>query len=228
VSVENPSFIWDFIRDGGQFMYVLLGVSMVALALIFEKLYALNFYYQFDEEFFQSVLSLIRGNDFERAYALCYRTGHPLARLIANILKYRGEKKDILSEGVSIEFQKLVPQIQRRSSYINMLANVSTLLGLLGTIQGLILSFMSLNQAGAAAKAEILSRGISTAMNTTALGLMVAIPCVIAYTIITSQENHILLNYEATLNEVVHFIGQVEAEAVPPAPQINIPDRLFR
>jgi biopolymer transport protein ExbB len=216
--VGNPAFLLDFIRDGGQFMYVLLGVSIVALALIMEKLYALNFYYQFDEGFFQSVLSLIRNNDFERAHALCYRAGHPLARLIANVVKYRGEKKEILAEGVAIEFQKLVPQIQKRSAYINMLANVSTLLGLLGTIQGLIISFMSLNTAASATKAEILSRGISTAMNTTALGLIVAIPCVIAYTVITSQENHILLNYEATLNEVVHFVGQVEGE-VPVAPQ---------
>ena len=142
-------------------------------------------------------------------------------------LKYRGEKKEILSEGVSIEFQKLVPQIQRRSAYINMLANVSTLLGLLGTIQGLIISFMSLNQAAATAKAEILSRGISTAMNTTALGLVVAIPCVIAYTIITSQENHILLNYEATLNEVVHFVGQLEGEVASAAPKAAAGDPFY-
>lgn len=218
--------IWDFLRDGGQFMYVLMGVSIVAMALILEKLYALNFHYQFDEGFFQSVLSLIRTNDFDRAYALCYRTGHPLARLIANVLKYRTERKDILAEGVSIEFQKLVPQIQKRSAYINMLANVSTLLGLLGTIQGLIIAFMSLNQAAAASKAELLSRGISTAMNTTAFGLIVAIPCVVAYTIITSQENHILLNYEATLNEVVHCIGQMEAEA--PRVKVNAQDPFYR
>lgn len=211
----------DFIRDGGPFMYVILGVSVIALALIFEKLYTLNFFYQFDEAFFQSVISLIRSGDLERAYALCYRTNHPLARLIANIVRYRGASKEILQEGVSIEFQKLVPQIQRRSAYVNMMANVSTLLGLLGTIQGLIVSFTSLNTAATASKAELLSRGISTAMNTTALGLVVAIPCIVAYTIITSQENHILLNYEATLNEVVHFIGQMEGE-VPQAPRSAI------
>jgi biopolymer transport protein ExbB len=224
---------WNFIRDGGEFMYVILAVSILALALIFEKLYALNFHYQFDEGFFQSILSLIRTNDFERAHALCYRTGHPLARLIANILKYRGENKEILAEGVSIEFQKLVPQIQKRSAYINMLANVSTLLGLLGTIQGLIVAFTSLNQAAAVSKAELLSRGISTAMNTTALGLIIAIPCVIAYTVITSQENHILLNYEATLNEVVHCVGQLQGESrlsitQPPPKAAGGPDPFYR
>ncbi len=212
----------DFLQGGGQYSYAIFGVSVLAALVIAEKLYALNFYYQFDEGFFQSILSLIRSNDFERAYALCYRTNHPLARLIANVLKYRGEKKEILAEGVSIEFQKLVPKIQKRSAYINMFASVTTLLGLLGTIQGLIVSFASLSGATGAAKADLLARALTAAMNTTSFGLIAAIPCIVGYTVITSQENHILLNYEATLNEVVHFVGQVEGEvAASPGIKLN-------
>lgn len=200
----------EFFRAGGEFMYVILAVSIVALAVIVEKFYALTMYYQYDEDFFQGILNLVRMNENSRAFQICRQTDHPLAALIAHVLAHEGQDRDVIKDVAEIAFQKLVPLIQKRTSYVNMFANVATLLGLLGTIQGLIMSFTSLSAASGVAKAEVLSRGISTAMNTTAFGLVVAIPCVIAYTMLTSAENAILQHYEAAINELVHCLSREE------------------
>jgi len=87
-----------------------------------------------------------------------------------------------------------------------MIANVATLVGLLGTIQGLIIAFSSLATADPANKAELLANGISTAMNTTAFGLIVAVPCIIAYTVLSNKENDIIQEYERTINEILHIM----------------------
>lgn len=213
----------EFLQDGGHFMYAILGVSVIAATLIVEKFYSLNVNYPYDEEFFLGVLNLIRAGDITRAFTLCHRTGHPLAALIAHLLSHHGETKEELQETAVIEFKKMVPLIQKRTAYINMLGNVATLLGLLGTIYGLITSFASLSAADPSAKAQALSDGISTAMNTTAFGLIVAIPCVIAYTILSNQELAILQNYEATSNEVVHCLSK----AAPPSSSEKEPKHPF-
>ena len=87
-----------------------------------------------------------------------------------------------------------------------MIGNVATLLGLLGTIQGLIQSFSSLAALDAASKATALANGISTAMNTTALGLIVAIPCIVSFTILSNKERAILQKYDEVLSEVIHIV----------------------
>ncbi|MBW1871864.1 MAG: MotA/TolQ/ExbB proton channel family protein [Deltaproteobacteria bacterium] len=87
---------------------------------------------------------------------------------------------------------KVSPQIQKRTPYLATLANVATLLGLLGTIFGLIMAFEGVEMASAAKKQEVLARGISVAMSTTAFGLIVAIPTTIAHAIITARQNVLL------------------------------------
>ena len=207
--------IVNFFTEGGYFMYAILGVSIFALACIVEKYYSLAGYFQFDDEFFESINQLVRAGDFPRAVAACQRTDHPLCGLFLQIFTYYNQDPNHIEERAAIEFQKLVPIIQKRTSYITMLGNVATLLGLLGTIYGLITSFSSLNAVSASARAEILSRGISTAMNTTAFGLMVAIPCVIAYTMLSSEENSVLQRYEAMINELTHALKTQKRQEEP-------------
>jgi biopolymer transport protein ExbB len=131
---------------------------------------------------------------------------HPLSKVLAAILYNSNKGKDAIESASSIEIQKVLPYIQNGTNYINMCANIATLLGLLGTIQGLIESFTSLNGVSGAEKSAILAQGISTAMNTTAFGLVVAIPCVIFYTILTNKEESILKKYDETISEVTHLV----------------------
>jgi biopolymer transport protein ExbB len=87
-----------------------------------------------------------------------------------------------------------------------MVGNVATLVGLLGTIQGLVLSFSSLAGADPAKKAELLASGISTAMYTTAFGLIVAIPCIVAFTYLTNVEEELLKGYDEVTSDVMHSL----------------------
>jgi len=196
----------EFIQDGGPFMYVILGLSVIAAAMILERFFVLNLVYPRRQNFFAKVIKKVRTNGLSSAFKMCRTTSHPLAEVVSEILKNHNQGPEAIESAANIVIQKIIPKIQRRTTYIQMMGNVSTLVGLLGTIQGLIVSFTSLAGADAASKAEILAKGISTAMNTTAFGLVVAIPCIICFTILTNKENTILQFYDETISEVIHIL----------------------
>ncbi len=194
-----------FLNSGGPFMWVIMSVSIFAIAIMIEKIYFLFFYYKPSITFYKDVIKHIRKNDLPAAKLLCSGTSHPLAKVILVILNNFNTSKDAMESEINKEIQKLVPKVQKHTSYLQMIGNVSTLLGLIGTIQGLIISFSSISGKGAANKSEALARGISTAMNTTALGLIIAIPCIVAFTIFVNNETSIMQKYNEIITEIVHI-----------------------
>jgi len=197
----------EFIQTGGWFMYIILGVSIIALGIIIEKFAVLQFSYAPRESFFDHILRAVKRQDLEKAMFICRNTTHPLSQVIMEIIKRHRYPKEAIESAVDISFQKLTPKIQKRTGYLQMLGNVSTLVGLLGTINGLIISFSSLAAASASSKAALLASGISTAMNTTAFGLIVAIPCLVAHNVLTNKQNGILQKYEEISSQVIHAIA---------------------
>lgn len=195
----------EFIQEGGTFMYIILAVSVVAVAIMIEKFYLLYFFYKPKQTFFDDIVSYVRKGDLPAAKLLCSGTNHPLAKVVAVMLN-KNYSKEALESEIGKEIQKLTPRIQKHTNYLHMIGNIATLLGLIGTIQGLIMSFSSLQGSSSASKAELLATGISTAMNTTAFGLIIAIPCIVAYTIITTNETNIMQKYNETLTEIMHIM----------------------
>jgi biopolymer transport protein ExbB len=199
--------LMQFMKDGGIFMWIIAGVLVFSTAVLFERFFVLNFCYPYKERFFKEVIRALKYSEYNEAMKLCRSTTHPLAEVVANVLKCAGKAEDVLESAAHVAIQKIIPRIQRNSNYINLSANVATLFGLLGTIQGLIMAFSSLGTASASAKAALLAKGISTAMYTTAMGLLVAIPLMIIYTIITNKEKNILQKYDETLSEIIHIMA---------------------
>ncbi len=197
----------DFFINGGIAMWPILILSIIAIAIIIERFSALILSYKYHMNFFSDVIRQIKSGKLKMAAAMCYRTGHPLANVIIDILKNYNKDKETIESAASIAMEKIIPKLQKRTNYLQMISNVSTLVGLLGTIQGLIVAFDSLKMADPSSKAELLASGISTAMNTTAFGLIVAIPCLIAYNLLTNKENSIIQNYERTANEIIHILA---------------------
>ena len=148
----------------------------------------------------------MKSGDVRTALSLCHKTSHPLARILVPILNNPKQSREAMESAISVEVKKVAPNIQKRTGYLQMIGHVATLVGLLGTIQGLIISFSSLSGVSAAAKAELLATGISTAMNTTAFGLIVAIPCLVCFAALANKETRILQKYEEVIGEVLHAL----------------------
>ena len=196
----------NWFNSGGIFMWPILILLIVGIALAIERIVSFKANYHVKNKFFQRLRAMVKDGRIREAYNSCLTTSHPLAKVVAAVLYNANKSKEVIESASDIEVQKVLPGIQARTTYINMIANVSTLIGLLGTIQGLIASFASLSEASGAEKAELLAQGISTAMNTTMFGLIVAIPCIMLYTFITQMEDKTLKKYDEIISEMVHLV----------------------
>jgi len=179
----------DLLAKGGVFMLPILMVSIAALALILERVYTLWLRYRLDEEgFVKGLMHALDEQDFAGAIEECARAEkNPLSRVLrAGLLKVHRSDKEI-ERAMEEEMLRTAPTIRKRIGYLATLGNVATLLGLLGTIFGLIQAFEGVSVADPATKQEILARGISVAMLTTAFGLIVAIPCLLSHAFLQSK-----------------------------------------
>jgi biopolymer transport protein ExbB/TolQ len=190
--------MFTVLESGGVFMYVILGVSLIALALFCERS---SFLYvrlklNMDKAFKRIMMPLERAN-YRGALEECTRIeSHPLGRILkAGLLRSDRKDKDIeraMEEKILAE----IPRIKARINFLTLFANISTLLGLLGTIMGLITAFKSVSSASEAMKQEILAQGISMAMLTTAAGLVVAIPCLVGFYMLTNRTDFFVDQFE--------------------------------
>jgi biopolymer transport protein ExbB len=188
----------DLLVKGGIVMFPILMVSIAALALILERVYTLWMRYRLDEEgFLNGLMHALEEQDFAGALAECARAeNNPLSRVLrAGLLKVnRGDKE--IERAMEEEMLRTAPTIRKRIGYLATLGNVATLLGLLGTIFGLIQAFEGVSMADPATKQEILARGISIAMLTTAFGLIVAIPCLLAHAFLQNKSMRMIEGLE--------------------------------
>jgi biopolymer transport protein ExbB len=181
--------LFSILTNGGPFMFVILGVSIVALAIFLERAAFLYFRMGLNmDSALKKVLIPLEKQNFSAAIQECTRLKkHPLAGILkAGLLK--ADRKDQEIERAMEE--KIISEIPRVKSRINLLtlfANIATLLGLLGTILGLITAFQSVSAADEAMKQEVLASGISMAMLTTAGGLVVAIPCLAGFYLLNNR-----------------------------------------
>lgn len=144
------------------------------------------------EAFMARIADLIRKGSIEGAIAETTRQKAPLSRIIEAALRnYRGTERDIQNAVDEMALAEL-PRVNARIGYLAMLANVSTMVGLLGTIFGLIAAFAAVAAADPEQKSIMLANGISMAMNTTAFGLVSAIPLLIVHSLLTSRADKLV------------------------------------
>jgi len=179
--------IKKFMLDGGAFMWVILltwliGISMSLYKFVKFKIYAVN-----PVKLFDSVKSSVLTNNVEEAISFCSNTSAILPIILRSALKRANEDRVLIEDAVSSTILEQAPKINDHLSYISLTANISTLLGLLGTIQGLIMSFAGVADAAPGMKSKILAMGIAKAMNTTAFGLISAITLMVIYTILSNK-----------------------------------------
>ncbi|MEC8024585.1 MAG: MotA/TolQ/ExbB proton channel family protein [Myxococcota bacterium] len=175
-------------------MYTILAVSIIGFGVIIERFIFLFFKYNLNASAFMAqIQKLVIANNIDRAIKLC--NAAPSAAL-AKVIKAgltRANKSEIeISNAIEEATLDVIPQIQKRTNSLAAIANVATLLGLLGTIFGMIGAFNALDQAAADKRQEALGKNISTAMYTTAFGLIVAVPCLSAHIFLSNVTKKII------------------------------------
>ncbi len=189
----------EFLKTNLVHVAPILIAGAFAVAIIVERTKALyqDFPIRNSEEFFHRLSDLIMGGKTGDALALCDRyPGKPAARVAKQALLRAHQPETLIQHGLELAVGEATQSIQKRTGFLAMVANVATLLGLLGTIAGLIHSFEAVGHADAQQKSALLAAGISTAMNATMLGLGVAIPCMIAFSLLMNRSNRLIAEVE--------------------------------
>lgn len=206
--------MFEILNSGGLFMYVILIVSVSALALFCERAAFLFFRLKLNtNKAYGNISSLLEQMNYRGAMDECIQIEHhPLGRILKSGLM-KADKRDkeielIMEEGIMRE----TTVIKARINYLTLFANISTLLGLLGTIIGLIAAFKGVGNANAAMKQEVLAKGISIAMNTTAFGLIVSIPCLVGYYFLNNRSEYILSQCEEKAVSLYNLLTSLKRE----------------
>lgn len=200
--------VLKLIADSGTAGYAIVAVGVVSLAIIIERVKALHVDYNLKTEGFMNQLnSLLLADKVEEAVTFCdANKSKPVAHIIKSVLERADRDEESMKKSFEISFTEVMPGVSKRLGYLAMLANVGTLLGLLGTISGLIMAFKAVAYADESQKQILLAEGISVAMNTTAMGLSVAIPVMIAYAVLNSKKDKILTDCAENGSKVLDLL----------------------
>ncbi|MBN1239913.1 MAG: MotA/TolQ/ExbB proton channel family protein [Gammaproteobacteria bacterium] len=210
--------IVGFFATGGIFMYPILIVFAFGLAIAIERYVTLTRVTHKNQSVWDTIQPLLKKGEFDKARELTSKDSSTIAQVLSMGLAMQGavRRREDIEIAMEESMMEIVPQLEKRTPYVAMASNIATLLGLLGTIMGLIQAFTAVANANPAEKADLLSASISVAMNTTAFGLMVAIPLLVTHTVLTSKTGQIVDSLEMATVKVLNVIStkarrQVEA-----------------
>jgi biopolymer transport protein ExbB len=187
-----------FFGTGGIFMYPILLVFAVGLAIAIERYITLTIVTNRNRAVWEQVQPLLSDGDFEEARQMTSEDESTISQVLNMGLSLQGavRRREDIEIAMEESMMEIVPRLEKRTPYVALASSIATLLGLLGTIMGLIQAFTAVANANPAEKADLLSASISVAMNTTAFGLMVAIPLLIVHAILTSKTGDIVDSLE--------------------------------
>ena len=201
----------EFIKNGGVFMYIILGVWGVGIAIALERLKKLSKNYDVDgPSFMNEVQRYVLSNDIQGAIRVCSGSIAALPKVLKSGLKRANQGTEQIQNALDATALEVVPKVELRLNYLQLVANISTLFGLLGTIQGLISTFAAVADVDPAQKAELLAAGISQAMNTTALGLLSAITIMIVHAFLSNKADKIINEIDEFSVKLLDLLGTRE------------------
>ncbi len=201
-----------FFQEGGVFMYPIAITMAIGLAIAIERLLFLMKEKSSNRRTFEEILPMLESRDMRSALNYANESGTKLGNIFsAAIARIPGsQRREEIEYALEEGLMEAVPQLEKRTQYVATLANIATLLGLLGTIMGLIAAFTAVANAAPAEKATLLSQSISVAMNTTAFGLMAAIPLLILHTFLQTKTNEIVDSIEMAGVKFLNIITERE------------------
>lgn len=199
-----------FFQTGGAFMYPILIVFAIGLAIAIERFIKLGNVRRANRRVWDEVHPMLEEGDFDKAREVIADDSSTIARLLNMGLARQGSvrRRDDIEIAMEESMMEIIPQLEKRTPYVALFSNISTLLGLLGTIMGLIEAFTAVANANPAEKADLLSASISVAMNTTAFGLMAGIPLLITHALLTAKTGEIVDSLEMASVKTLNIISE--------------------
>ena len=187
-----------FFAGGGAFMYPILLVAAVGTAIAIERYVTLTWLTARNRSVWHQVQPALTNGDFDQAREMTSKDDTAISRLLSMGLARLGavRRREDLEIAMEESMMEIVPQLEKRTHYLATFANLATLLGLLGTVSGLIHAFAAVATVNPAEKANLLSASISEAMNCTAFGLMTAVPIVFVHALLQTKTTELINSLE--------------------------------
>lgn len=210
-----------FMDDGGIFMWIILAIWAFGVVVAIERLKTLLKFDADGPSLMNQIKKNVLINEVQTAIQNCSDSKALLPGVMKNGLKRANQSKEQIQDALEASMLEVIPTVEKRLPYLALIANVSTLIGLLGTIYGLIQSFAAVAAADAASKAQLLALGISKAMNTTAFGLISAISIMVIHTFLTNKAEKIISDVEHYSVKLVDLLATKKGGSINPtiAPQ---------
>ncbi len=214
------AMVVGFFQEGGVFMYPIALVMGVGVAIALERFAYLVKETHANRRDYDAILPLLRQKRLREVAELAKRSKSAVCRIVADGVARMSttRRRQDIEYAMEEQLLEVLPAIERRTPYLATFANIATLLGLLGTIIGLIAAFTAVANADPAEKATLLSQSISIAMNTTAFGLMVAIPLLLVHSMLQSKTSAIVESLEIAVVKFLNLLEERGETVVAPPP----------
>ncbi len=200
--------VLEFIQQGGSVMYILLALSVLSLTIVFERAWSLRRSVVIPLKDVQLIEKSVRDGDVKQAMATCQTHNTAMSRILWVALANRGVRRSVMKEILEESGRQEVAHLDRFIGVLGVVAAIAPLLGLLGTVIGMIEVFQQISLVGVG-KADVLAGGISKALNTTAFGLVVAIPSIVAYRFYESRVDRFVVEIE---QHALRFVELLKGE----------------
>ncbi len=201
--------LMEAFKENPTFLSINLVVSAIVIAMIVERAaFQLSKYRVNSKEFFAQIKKLVTAGNIDRAIKLCEASDYPILQLVKSGLTHSNKGPDEIDAALSEKLSELKPAAEKRVGALWSLANIATLIGLLGTVSGLIATFGAISAPGLsqADKQRMLSNGIAEAMYNTALGLGIAVFCMITHIILHTRAKAIQHDLESTVEKTFNLL----------------------
>ena len=196
----------ELIQQGGVIIVVIIALSIVAVAIIIERLIYFRKIMGDEEALLRRLRSTLEKGHFDEALSICDSNQSPITNLMKVGIEHKDYSEETIKQTVTDAASLEVPRMERHLSTLGTIAHISPLLGLLGTVTGNIQAFGVLGEFGAVGDPSLLATGIAEALLTTAAGIIVSIPAIIFYNYLVSKVNHYIIRLENRVSEMVMLL----------------------
>ena len=198
--------MWELMVKGGWIMWPIIGCSIAAAVLFLERVFHLHRAQIKPDDFLNGIYTIVNRGNLTEAVSICDQTPGPVAHMVRTALLHSDEPPEMLKPTITKAGLGEVPRLEKNMGGLLTIAQVTPLLGLLGTVIGLIRVFMTMEQNAPLVEIGDLSGGIWQALITTAVGICVSIPSFAAYNFLLSRVEYLTLNMEYAAEEIYRFL----------------------